>query len=372
MRFCPARRCGFQDRALDQARLPAGAEAEAEGDERRLAVGGVQGVDLVLQRLEGVVTLFLGARHGIAFGVRDLPLFRHLQVFAEALVDERRQDFIDAVDGGAAINMAGDLGDDLRGHGGGGGDRLRRLDFGVAHLEAVGQHAFQIDQHAVEHREERRVVEIVVVNFAAFMGQHHVARQDVLFSVVFGDDARQQVALGGDHLAVLVGVLVQQRAVALLDQAANFLVQAAAQLARHVAIVAVFDIGARQLFVLAGHQLVFHRLLDLVDIDARLLLHALSDHAGDGGAVVGVDHAHRQRGALDGLRDARFVKGTWQPSRLITTGFTLYSLFPEGAFIPAWRGEQPSNFAYPQGKAAARKGCGGVWMILWITTIYRC
>lgn len=85
-------------------------------------------------------------------------------------------------------------------------------------------------------------------------------------------------------------------------------VQAAAQLARHVAIVAVFDIGARQLLVLAGHQLVFHRLLDLVDIDARLLLHALSDHAGDGGAVVGVDHAHRQRGALDGLRDARFVK----------------------------------------------------------------
>ena len=71
---------------------------------------------------------------------------------------------------------------------------------------------------------------------------------------------------------------------------------------------AVFDIGARQLLVLAGHQLVFHRLLDLVDIDARLLLHALSDHAGDGGAVVGVDHAHRQRGALDGLRDARFVK----------------------------------------------------------------
>ena len=58
---------------------------------KRLAVGGVQGVDLVLQRLEGVVTLFLGARHGIAFGVRDLPFFRHLQVFAEALVDERRR-----------------------------------------------------------------------------------------------------------------------------------------------------------------------------------------------------------------------------------------------------------------------------------------
>ncbi len=166
--------------------------------------------------------------------------------------------------------MAGDLGDDLRGDGGGGGDRLRRFDLGVAHFKAVGQHAFQIDQHAVEHREERRVVEIVVVNFAALVGQHHVARQQVLPGIVFGDDARQQVALGGDHFTVFVGVFVEQRAVGLLDQAANLLVQAAALLARHVAIVAVFDIGARQLFVRAGHQLVFNRRLDLVDIDARL------------------------------------------------------------------------------------------------------
>ncbi len=51
-----------QNGLLDQARFPAGAQAKAEGDERRLAVGGVQRVDLVFQRLEGVVALFLGAR----------------------------------------------------------------------------------------------------------------------------------------------------------------------------------------------------------------------------------------------------------------------------------------------------------------------
>lgn len=198
----------------------------------------------------------------------------------------------------------------------------------------------------------------MVVNFAAFMGQHHVARQDVLFSVVFGDDARQQVALGGDHLAVLVGVLVQQRAVALLDQAANFLVQAAAQLARHVAIVAVFDIGARQLFVLAGHQLVFHRLLDLVDIDARLLLHALSDHAGDGGAVVGVDHAHRQRGALDGLRDARFVKRYLATVPLNHYWFHVVLLVPRGSVHTrlAWRATVKFRLSTGQSRSAQ-----GLW-----------
>lgn len=47
-----------QNRLLDQARLPAGAEAKTKGDERRLAVGGMQRVDLILQRLERVVALF--------------------------------------------------------------------------------------------------------------------------------------------------------------------------------------------------------------------------------------------------------------------------------------------------------------------------
>ncbi|MNM93415.1 hypothetical protein D3C81_1057890 [compost metagenome] len=115
----------------------------------------MQGVDLVFQRLEGVVTLFLGACHGVALRVRDLPLFGDLPMLVEAFADERGQDLVDAVNGGTAINMAGNLRDDLGGDCSGGRDRLRRFDLGVAHLEAVGQHAFQVDQHAVEHREER-------------------------------------------------------------------------------------------------------------------------------------------------------------------------------------------------------------------------
>ena len=129
----------------------------------------------------------------------------------EALGDERRQHFIDTVNGGAAVNMAGDLGDNLRRDRGGGRDRLRRLNFGIAHFKAVSQHAFQVDQHAVEHREERRIVEIVVVDLAALVRLHHIARQQVLTGIVFGHDTGQQIALGRDHFTVFVGVLVEQR-----------------------------------------------------------------------------------------------------------------------------------------------------------------
>ena len=103
-----------QDRLLNQTGFPAGAETKAKGNERRLPVGGMQRIDFVFQRLEGVVALFLGARAGIAFRIRDLPLFGDFTVLFEAFGDERRQHFIDAVNGGAAINVAGDLGDNLR------------------------------------------------------------------------------------------------------------------------------------------------------------------------------------------------------------------------------------------------------------------
>lgn len=73
--FTEAGNAVAQNRLLDQPRFPAGAKAEPEGDERRLAVGGMQCVDLILQRLEGVVALFFGTGAGIAFGIRDLPLF---------------------------------------------------------------------------------------------------------------------------------------------------------------------------------------------------------------------------------------------------------------------------------------------------------
>ncbi len=72
----------------------------------------------------------------------------------------------------------------------------------------------------------------------------------------------------------------------MLDQTTNFLVQTAALFTLDIAIVAIFDIGARQLFPRAGHQLVFHGGLDVVDIDLRAALHLLANDFCDGGAIV--------------------------------------------------------------------------------------
>ena len=167
----------LQDRLLDHTGLPAGAQTEAEGDKRRLAVGGMQGVYLILQRLECVITLFLGTGMGVAFYIWDVPLLGDLAVLLEAGRDERSQHFIDAVNGGAAIDMASHLRDDLSGDCGGGRDGFGLLDLRIPHLESIGQHPLQIDQHAVEHREEGRVVEIVVVDLATLMRLYHVAWQ---------------------------------------------------------------------------------------------------------------------------------------------------------------------------------------------------
>ncbi|MNG94505.1 hypothetical protein D3C79_535170 [compost metagenome] len=146
------------------------------------------------------------------------------------------------------------------------------------------------------------------MDFAALMRQHHIARQDMLFGVVLGDDTGQQIALGRDHLAVFIGVLIEQRDVALFHQTTNFLVQPPAQLTRDVTIVAIFDVGTCQLLIRARHQLVFYRLLDFVDVDTRSIFHLLSDHAGDGSTVVSIDNFSGQSGPLDGLLDQHLVK----------------------------------------------------------------
>jgi hypothetical protein len=50
--------------------------------------------------------------------------------------------------------------------------------------------------------------------------------------------------------------------------------------------VTVLNVGARQLLVRAGHQLVFYRSLDLVDIHLTALIHLATDDFCDGGAVI--------------------------------------------------------------------------------------
>ena len=143
------------------------------------------------------------------------------------------------------------------------------------------------------------------MNFAAFMGEHHVARQQILARVVLGDDARQQVALGRDHFAVFIGVLVQQRRVGLLNQPADLFIQAALFFTGDIAVVAILNIGARQLLVVARHQLVFHRRLDLVNVHFTTVLHLAADDFRDGGAIVCVIDSRCLRRTKNRFANAR-------------------------------------------------------------------
>ena len=68
----------------------------------------------------------------------------------------------------------------------------------------------------------------MVVDLTALVRRYHVARQQMLTGVVFSHDTGQQIALGRDHLAVFIGVFIEQGGVGLLDQTPDFLIQAAA------------------------------------------------------------------------------------------------------------------------------------------------
>ena len=66
----------------------------------------------------------------------------------------------------------------------------------------------------------------------------------MLFCVVFGNDTRQQVTLCRDHLAVFIGILVENGHITLFNQPADLVIQAAAQFTRHVTVMTVFDVGS--------------------------------------------------------------------------------------------------------------------------------
>ncbi|CQR21855.1 Uncharacterised protein [Yersinia enterocolitica] len=275
-------------------------------------------------------------------------------MFIETFGDKRCQNFIDAVNGCAAIDMAGDLRDNLRGHCGSSRNGFWRLDFRITHFKTLSQHAIEVNQHAVEHREEWRVIQIVIMNFTTFMSQDHVSWQNMLFGVVFRDNTGQQITLSRDDFAVFIRIFVQQRFVTLLYQTPDFLIQATTQFTRDIPVMAILDIGSGELLVLTSHQLVFYRSLDIADINFRLVLHRLSDRTGNSCTIIRVDHANRQGCTLDRFLDSYLIK------RYLTTVPFNHYCFHNVAPVSCRVGLAPKQ-SYPQGKPQhirVARGCG--------------
>ena len=202
-------------------------------DERRLAVGRHEGVDLILDGLDAVLDFLLCPLPGDFFGlfhVRfdtvDFALFfdDSFHVLLEGFADIGRQDAVDAVDGLTAVLAAGDLGDDLRRHRAGDLEGFRRIDFLAVDDRAVGQHVFQVDETAVEHGLDD-VIHIVEMDSPAVMGLDDIGRDELTAGNVLGDFAGNEVALRRYDVAVLIGIFIEDFQVRVVQQAKDVIVR---------------------------------------------------------------------------------------------------------------------------------------------------
>ena len=202
-------------------------------DERRLAVGRHEGVDLILDGLDAVLDFLLCPLPGDFFGlfhVRfdtvDFALFfdDSFHVLLEGFADIGRQDAVDAVDGLTAVLAAGDLGDDLRRHRAGDLEGFRRIDFLAVDDRAVGQHVFQVDETAVEHGLDD-VIHIMEMDGPAVMGLDDIGRDELAAGNVLGDFAGNEVALCRHDVAVLIGVFIEDFQVGVVQQAEDVIVR---------------------------------------------------------------------------------------------------------------------------------------------------
>ena len=170
-----------------------GPEIHEQSDERSLAVGRHEGVDLILNRLNTIFDFFLGTLPSdffslfhVRFNAVDFALFFDdgAHIFFKGLADVRCQDAVDAVDGLAAVLAAGDLGDDLRRNRAGNLEGFRRIDFLAVDDRTVGQHVFEVDETAVEHG-LNDVVHIVKMDGAAVVSLDDVGGNQFAAGNVF-------------------------------------------------------------------------------------------------------------------------------------------------------------------------------------------
>ena len=285
-------------------------DVEEEGDEGGLAVGGHEGVDLVLDGLDAVGQL--GAQtlvhqlvqqflvHLPAGGLQNLALEFLLappQVLAQ----------VADVHALAAVLVGGHAGDDLGGDGAGHLEALGAFDELAVHHGAVVQHIADVDEAAVEDG-LNEIVRVVEVEQTLVMGLGDLLRQQDAAGQVPADDAGDVVPLGGSHGGILVGVLLRHLLVGVVEQAEDGLV-GGVLLPSQRAEVAVEDVGFGELVLAALHQLPFHHILDVLHQQPGPVQRAYC--IGDGIDALLVDAVfwvHSGVGLLDGDNDLRPVK----------------------------------------------------------------
>ena len=295
-------------------------EVHIDRHERRLSVGGQEGDDLILDRLDAAVDLlaetllddlvdfFLGDRnaHFLDLGER---------LAADLLtgdLHERRE--VRQADALTAVLVARDLRDDLRRDVAGGREAVGLLDEGVADDGAVLQHVLEVDEVAVVHV-LGEVVGVVEVDQALLIRLDDVGRKQHPARQVAADLACHVVALDAVDGRVLVGVLLLDLLVVALDQREDAVV-GGVRLADERAVVAVAHIASCQLERALCHQLILDHVLNLLDRHGALDLVALVlDVVGDVrdlllGQIGAVGGVVRLADGVDDFFDVEVLFGT--------------------------------------------------------------
>ena len=244
-------------------------EIHKDRHERRLAIRGHKGHDLILNRLNAATDLVtqavlnnLADLFGRCGNAELLELAGDLAAnLLTAHLDERgkmgQRNRLATVLGGS------NLSDDLRRDVAGSREAVRLLDQRARDNSAVLEHVLQVHQVAVMHV-LGKVVRIMEVNQTLIVSIHNLLGQQHTLGQVLGDLAGHVVTLNGIDGRVLVGVLLLDLFVVALNQRQN-LVVGRVLLALQALNIAIDDVVAGNLVAVETHDLVLDQILDLLD-----------------------------------------------------------------------------------------------------------
>ncbi len=291
-------------------------EVHEHRDERRLAVAGHQGDQLILDGLNAALDLLLQA-------VSD-DLLNHFRICVLAALLSLLDDFLADLLAGdidkrskvrererltavlVRSNLSHDLGRDVAG----GEEAVRLLDHRLADDGAVLQHVLEVDEVAVVFL-LRIVIGIVEMDQAFLMCLHDVLRQEQTLGQVLADLAGHVVTLRGVDDRVLVGVLLLHLLVHLVDESKDSVVGGVG-LAGDLSLVAVANVLLCHLIPAHLHDTRLHHVLDVLDVHRMGgLCHLLCDLLGDRIDLVVVqliDAGNFDIGLADGIDDLCDIK----------------------------------------------------------------
>ena len=240
-------------------------KVQEQGDEGGLAVGGHQGVDLVLDGLNAALQLVLQpvGHQSLDGGVVHLTGALIGDVLSELLLAAAQVlAQVAHIHGLPAVLVGGHTGDDLGGDGAGHLEALGALNELAVHHGAVVQHVPDVDEAAVEDGLDE-IVRVVEVDGSLVVGLGDVLGQQDAPGQVPAHLAGDIVPLGGGDHGVLVGVLLSQLFVLVAEQGEDGLVGGVG-LAHQGPVIAVDDIGLGQVELVARHQALLHQILDVL------------------------------------------------------------------------------------------------------------